>query len=186
MLAMVIPTLVTTYAAPQVKEMANENAFTRADFREKLKTHLRAAVENQEIEKLNDWYKIQADLRCCGHGDNGRYSGISLWTSENIDLRKNGFDYDLPESCCVRAQGEVVTGCQYKNYKTQQRTLKDCDNNPTEYNIGCMVILDSLYHDEVLPLLGVYLPVSLGLTLLEIACAVVAIIYIIYRIPEAK
>ena len=28
-----IPTLVTTYAAPQVKEMANENAFTRADFR---------------------------------------------------------------------------------------------------------------------------------------------------------
>jgi len=183
MLAMVIPTLVTTYAAPQVKEAANEKAFTRPDFRELLHTHIREAVENNHREKLNEWFKIQTDLRCCGHGDTGQLSGVSLWAS--IKLQNYGFEYDLPESCCVRAQGEVISGCQYKNYNTQRSLRKDCDNNPTEYNIGCMVILDSLYYDEVLPVLDIYLPASLGLVLLEIACGVVAIIYLL-QIPEVK
>jgi len=181
MACMVIPQFFSTYAAIRAKEDTDEGAFTRIGNVEKFRKHILNAFTANDSAALDTWDMIQEDLRCCGDGSSGNVHGYRFWSKASGSLSD-----DLRMSCCVRTNGKIGHNCPYKDFfkADQARSFVGGDLGKNDidaeiYRTGCLTVLDSIYHEEVIPLLQpVFLLVSIIVAVLEVALVALAVGYV--------
>lgn len=177
---LVIPQFFSTYAAIRTKEETDESGFTRNDHINLFKTHIRKAFETNDQAALDTWDIIQEDLRCCGHGSGGTVHGYQFWRSASGNLT-----HSLPRSCCVKIAGKISHNCHWEDFfkDDEGRSFNAAKGKDTIdaaiYRTGCLTILDSIYHSEIVPLLQPgFMLTSIAVAVLEIAAVALAVGYV--------